>query len=110
MEFFVKPKKAFVVTKLDDVAGCLKYQGKPKFDKYILDGDRQDFLGILKKYSQFIEIKSQINTCRDADDNKFLALTERCKCRIFNHRSPKPFITQDSSRISKLDYYSQRLY
>ncbi|MCC5649028.1 AbrB/MazE/SpoVT family DNA-binding domain-containing protein [Nostoc sp. XA013] len=29
-EIFLKPKKAFVVTKLDDVAGCLKYQGKPK--------------------------------------------------------------------------------
>lgn len=26
----LKPKKDFVVTKLDDVAGCLKYQGKPK--------------------------------------------------------------------------------
>ncbi len=26
----LKPKQAFIVTKLDDVAGCLKYQGKPK--------------------------------------------------------------------------------
>ncbi|MEH1950414.1 MAG: hypothetical protein V7K77_26165 [Nostoc sp.] len=26
----LKPKKAFVVAKLDNVAGCLKYQGKPK--------------------------------------------------------------------------------
>ncbi|QFS47154.1 Bifunctional DNA-binding transcriptional regulator of stationary [Nostoc sphaeroides CCNUC1] len=26
----LKPKKAFVVTQLDDVAGCLKYQDKPK--------------------------------------------------------------------------------
>ncbi|MEH2360325.1 putative toxin-antitoxin system toxin component, PIN family, partial [Nostoc sp.] len=45
---------------------------KRKFDKYISDEDRQDFLDIVKKYSQFIEIKSQINTCRDPDDNKFL--------------------------------------
>ncbi|MDZ7954062.1 AbrB/MazE/SpoVT family DNA-binding domain-containing protein [Nostoc sp. DedQUE09] len=26
----LKPKKTFVGTKLDYVAGCLKYQGKPK--------------------------------------------------------------------------------
>jgi hypothetical protein len=26
----LKPSKFFSVTKLDDVAGCLKYQGKPK--------------------------------------------------------------------------------
>ena len=43
----LKPKKAFVVTRLDDVAGCLKYQGKPK-------------------------ALSQINTCRDPDENNFL--------------------------------------
>ncbi|MEH2193951.1 MAG: putative toxin-antitoxin system toxin component, PIN family [Nostoc sp.] len=49
---------------------------KPKFDKYISDEDRQDFLNIVKKYSQFIEIKSQINTCRDPNDNKFLELAK----------------------------------
>ncbi len=47
---------------------------KRKFDKYISDEDRQDFLNIVKKYSQFIKIKSQVNTCRDPDDNKFLEL------------------------------------
>lgn len=26
----LKPKKLFPVTKFDDVAGCLKYPGKPK--------------------------------------------------------------------------------
>ncbi|MEH2000719.1 MAG: AbrB/MazE/SpoVT family DNA-binding domain-containing protein [Nostoc sp.] len=26
----LKPKKPFPETKLDDVAGCLKYQGKPR--------------------------------------------------------------------------------
>ncbi|MEH1926128.1 putative toxin-antitoxin system toxin component, PIN family [Nostoc sp.] len=49
---------------------------KGKFGKYISDQDRQDFLDIVKKYSQFIEIKSQINTCRYLDDNKFLELAK----------------------------------
>jgi uncharacterized protein len=33
-------------------------------------------LDIVKKSSQSIEIKSQINTCRDPDDNKFLELAK----------------------------------
>ena len=55
---------------------------KRKFDKYISDQDRQDFLDIVKKYSQFIEIKSQINTCRDPDDNKFLELAKDAKAEF----------------------------
>ncbi|WP_200819200.1 putative toxin-antitoxin system toxin component, PIN family [Tolypothrix sp. NIES-4075] len=40
------------------------------------DEDRQYFLDVVKKCSQFIEIKSQINICRDPDDNKFLELAK----------------------------------
>lgn len=29
-EILLKPNKLFPETKLDDVAGCLKYQGEPK--------------------------------------------------------------------------------
>ena len=49
---------------------------KRKFDKYISNEERQEFLDVVKKYSQFIEIKSQVNTCRDTDDNKFLELAK----------------------------------
>ncbi|MGL5793942.1 MAG: putative toxin-antitoxin system toxin component, PIN family [Waterburya sp.] len=47
---------------------------KSKFDKYINDDDRQKFIRIIKNNSQFIKVKSQINICRDFDDNKFLEL------------------------------------
>ncbi len=47
---------------------------KSKFDKYISDDNRQQFLNVIKNNSQFIEVKSQIMTCRDPDDNKFLEL------------------------------------
>ena len=49
---------------------------KPKFNKYISDEEREDFLEVVKKYSQFIEIKTQIDICRDPDDNKFLELAK----------------------------------
>lgn len=47
---------------------------KSKFDKYISNDNRQKFLNVISNNSQFIEVKSQITTCRDPDDNKFLEL------------------------------------
>lgn len=51
---------------------------KSKFNKYISNQDREQFLEVVKKSSQFIEIKSKINICRDPDDNKFLELAKDC--------------------------------
>ncbi|NMG60715.1 putative toxin-antitoxin system toxin component, PIN family [Geitlerinema sp. P-1104] len=47
---------------------------KRKFDKYISDEGRKDFLRVVKHYSRFFEVESQIEICRDIDDNKFLEL------------------------------------
>ncbi|MDV3001017.1 MAG: hypothetical protein N5P05_002623 [Chroococcopsis gigantea SAG 12.99] len=55
---------------------------KPKFDKYISDEDRQHFLDVIKTSSQFIKINSQINSCRDPDDNKFLELAKDAKAEF----------------------------
>ncbi len=72
-----KVYKEFKIAQSDETYQELKTRiYKPKFDKYISDEDRQDFLDIVKKYSQFIEINSQINICRDPDDNKFLELAK----------------------------------
>ncbi|MBD2559443.1 MULTISPECIES: putative toxin-antitoxin system toxin component, PIN family [Nostoc] len=72
-----KVYKEFKISQIDETYQELNTRiYKPKFDKYISDEDRQDFLDIVKKYSQFIEIKSQINTCRNPDNNKFLELAK----------------------------------
>lgn len=47
---------------------------KRKFDKYISDEEREDFLKVVKHYSQFVQVESQVEICRDVDDNKFLEL------------------------------------
>jgi putative PIN family toxin of toxin-antitoxin system len=47
---------------------------KRKFDKYISDEEREDFLSVVKHYSQFVKVESQVEICRDVDDNKFLEL------------------------------------
>ncbi len=47
---------------------------KAKFDKYISNKRREDFLQIIKNKSQFIDTKCKVIICRDTDDNKFLEL------------------------------------
>jgi uncharacterized protein len=47
---------------------------KPKFDKYVSNERREELLNLIKSKSQFIDIQSQITSCRDPDDNKFLEL------------------------------------
>lgn len=72
-----KAYKQFKIAQSDATYQELKTRiYKAKFDKYISDEDRQYFLDAVKTYSQFIEIKSQVNTCRDQDDNKFLELAK----------------------------------
>jgi uncharacterized protein len=47
---------------------------KAKFDKYISNERRAEFLNLIKIKSRFIQPTSQITSCRDPDDNKFLEL------------------------------------
>lgn len=47
---------------------------KTKFDKYISNERRTEFLNTIKNQSRFIQTASQITSCRDPDDNKFLEL------------------------------------
>ncbi|MBF2057190.1 MAG: putative toxin-antitoxin system toxin component, PIN family [Cyanobacterium sp. T60_A2020_053] len=52
---------------------------KARFDKYISNLEREKFLNVLKENSLFIKVESIVNDCRDADDNKFLALAKDSK-------------------------------
>ncbi len=47
---------------------------RPKFDKYVSNERRSQFLNLIHSKSQFIKTTSQIVICRDLDDNKFLEL------------------------------------
>ncbi|WP_341526345.1 AbrB/MazE/SpoVT family DNA-binding domain-containing protein [Nostoc sp. UHCC 0302] len=47
----LKPKKLFPETSLDDVAGCLKYQGKPKTLEDMEDAIRQGAEELWHDYS-----------------------------------------------------------
>src|SRR5919202_1975086 len=47
---------------------------RPKFDKYIPEEKRLEFLAALVKEAEQVEVTEVITACRDAKDNKFLEL------------------------------------
>lgn len=72
---------------------------KPKFDRYISNQRREDFLNNIVNKSKFIKTTLQINDCRDSDDNKFLEMAIEFNARFL--------ITGDKDLLSlkkKTDY------
>jgi uncharacterized protein len=57
---------------------------RSKFDRYLLEDERKEFLGALIKEAEIIEITERITACRDPRDDKFLELTVsgRADCLI----------------------------
>ena len=47
---------------------------RPKFDRYITDSQREDFLISLVQTGALIEVTETINACRDPKDNMILEL------------------------------------
>lgn len=47
---------------------------RPKFDKYVPEDKRLEFLAALVQAAEQVEVMEVITACRDAKDNKFLEL------------------------------------
>jgi len=45
---------------------------RSKFDRYLTQGDRRQFLALLAGVTRNVHITRQFDVCRDARDNKFL--------------------------------------
>lgn len=47
---------------------------RKKFDKYVSEEKRKEFLAALVKQAELLEVTEEITDCRDPKDNKFLEL------------------------------------
>lgn len=47
---------------------------RKKFDKYLSEAKRKEFLAALVKHTELLEVTEEITDCRDPKDNKFLEL------------------------------------
>jgi putative PIN family toxin of toxin-antitoxin system len=57
---------AATIAELDDVLR------RAKFDKYVSEERRREFLAALIRQAELVEVAEAIKECRDAKDNKFL--------------------------------------
>ncbi len=48
---------------------------RPKFNRYVPEEKRLEFLAALVQMAELVEVKEVITACRDAKDNKFLELS-----------------------------------
>ena len=48
--------------------------GRPKFDRYVTQEEREQFLVMFLREATVVEITEEIGVCRDPKDNKFLEL------------------------------------
>jgi uncharacterized protein len=56
------------IRELDDVLR------RPKFDKYVAEEKRLEFLAVLIREAKHVEITEKVTACRDPKDDKFLEL------------------------------------
>jgi len=47
---------------------------RPKFDKYVREDERLEFLAALVRAAEVVEVTDVVTDCRDPKDNMFLAL------------------------------------
>jgi putative PIN family toxin of toxin-antitoxin system len=74
-QVLVKVLKSFTILQSSLTYGEVKSRiYKKKFDKYLSDDDRFDFLNTIYENSLVVEPTLKILDCRDPDDNKFLEL------------------------------------
>ncbi len=59
---------AATVAELDEVLR------RPKFDRYVREEERLEFLAALVRVAEIVDINATITACRDPKDNKFLEL------------------------------------
>jgi putative PIN family toxin of toxin-antitoxin system len=76
------PRQAFdlamtrggLLVSIETIAELEDVLRRPKFEKYIVESQRLEFLAALLHVAEPIEVSEVVNECRNAKDNKFLEL------------------------------------
>jgi putative PIN family toxin of toxin-antitoxin system len=49
---------------------------RPKFRKFFSQADTENLIETIQEYAEFVDVKSNVNTCRDLKDNFLLSLSK----------------------------------
>ncbi|MBI2299170.1 MAG: putative toxin-antitoxin system toxin component, PIN family [Armatimonadetes bacterium] len=63
-----------VIVSAETIVELVDVLRRPKFDRYVPEVDRAGFVARLITEATAVEVRCRVRVCRDADDDKFLAL------------------------------------
>ena len=63
-----------VLASTDTLSELREVIRRPRFDRYLLEGQRREFMYDLEQDSELIPITHSVTACRDPKDDKFLEL------------------------------------
>lgn len=61
---------------LDEFLTVIK---RPKFRKFFSQADTENLIETIQEYAEFVDVKSNVNICRDIKDNFLLSLSKDSK-------------------------------
>ncbi len=82
--FYTALSKGMILISLPVLKELSEVLSRKKFQRYLLQGEKELFLDIVVQETILIEIVENINICRDPKDNKFieLAINGNASCII----------------------------
>ena len=72
--FYLVLDQGKILVSTETLEELVEVINRPKFDKYLTDEEREEFLGSLLASAELIEILEEAQICRDPKDDKFLNL------------------------------------
>jgi uncharacterized protein len=72
--FFVALRTGEVLVLADVTMELNNVLGRAKFQRYVIEGERERFLLSLLQEAKLVEIREKVRACRDPKDDKFLEL------------------------------------
>lgn len=72
----IKAKSVRVVFSLELIEEFLTVVNRPKFKKYFEKSDIEEAIDLFDVYGEIVEVKSEVDLCRDKKDNFLLALAK----------------------------------
>jgi uncharacterized protein len=67
-------KKLILLFSQELLEEFVEVANRPKFKRYFSNSEIDELLEIIQEYAQFVNVKSNINLCRDLKDNFLLSL------------------------------------
>jgi hypothetical protein len=71
---YILDEKIRVITSEEQIEELVSVLRRPKFKEYFTESDIEELLFLVYKTCQFVEIKENVNDCRDKRDNFILEI------------------------------------